>query len=689
MVLQRELLDDIATDSCLSAGHLVVLAACDSEYVTHAVSLVRSLEVFSPGQTIILHLVNPTNDVLQRLDMLGRQLKRTRLVLSRERIELGSMTDLLRRTYYACARFLRLAELIQASGCDYLVLDADSLVVAPIDRNFSDKPEAEVCLLRRDLGGPVTEQLAVAAGSVWTRSTPNSRRFFNAVAEDIQSTFADGSAAWYLDQTILKRRMDDKSIPVIVRNIKSKYADWEFRDDSVVWQAKGTRKYLDLRYLLLQGGLSDNRQEVRRSERLYKEFLRFTDSTNRAPLDRRMAMLIAARPRRVVFLLPRLDLPWKRQGMRKDGPAKLEADVLDLRLYWVRFISQLANTCERAGLHVEVQELPAWEITREYVESLDAAVVLVPHRCKFDFDPGRTPVLFYMQEYFRWLFVVDEQGWSAASTVYPVRISALPAGPSGAYDEYRLRLARGELQSKFLQPNSQKPQEPDASGLVPGQIGDSPLPAKIYSFTQRWVERLAGRFTVRPRPPSVFFPLQIPHDQSIRYFSDNEFDTVLDAVVQWGERTGVIVMLKPHPANMLVMSRYMERYAEGPWLRWRNDNIHELIANTDAVFTVNSGVGFEALLHAKPIVTFGRAEYDCVTVRARIDAIDAAWHDCLTGSSIEREARYRVFFDWFMTTHAVDMSRTEPASLRFTELAARVAALARGSERKEDEVMVR
>lgn len=686
MVLQREVLDDIDTDSCLTAGRLVVLAACDSVYVAHAISLVRSIEVFSPGETIILHVINPSDEALQQLDVLGRQLKKTRLVVSRERIALGSITDMQRKTYYACARFLRLAELMQASACDFLVLDADSMVVAPIERDFSDKPEAEVCLRRRDLEGPVSEHLAVAAGSVWVRSTPSARLFVQAIAADIQTAFTDGAAAWHLDQIILKRRIDDELIPVQVRNIKSKYADWDFRDDSVIWQGKGTRKYLDLRYLLLQGGLSGDRNEVRRSQRLYAEFLRFAGRTTEAPLDRRLAVLMAARPHRVVFLLPRLDMPWKRQGMRNDRPPKLEIEVLELRLYWVRFISQLANACERAGLHVEVQELPAWEITREYVESLGAAVALVPHRCKLDFDPGRTPVLFYMQEYFRWLFVVDEQGWSAASTIYPVRISALPAAPSGAFDEYRRRLARGELQSKFLQPTSQKLQEPAASGLAPGGIGVSPLPAKTASFTQGLVERLTGQLTARTRPPSVFFPLQIPHDQSIRYFSDYEFDTVLDAVVQWGKRAGVIVKLKPHPANMPVMSRYMEKHAEGPWLHWCNENIHDLIADSDAVFTVNSGVGFEALLHVKPIVTFGRAEYDCITVRARVDAIDAAWHDCLKVTSTEREVQYRTFFDWFMTAHGVDMSRSDAASLRFSELAARIASLAWSTEREEEEV---
>lgn len=662
-MLAREVTDKLSAEF-LTAGRLVVFAACDTKYVSHAVPLIRSLEVFSSGQTILLHLVNPTESALQRLEVLSDELVNARLVLSRERTDLSSLTDAQRRTYYACARFIRLAELMEKSACDFLVLDVDSLVVGPIERDFSDKPEAEICLRRRTLEGVTSEQLAVAAGSVWSRSTPGSRQFFKAVSADIQSAFADSSAAWHLDQVVLKRRVDDASIPVVVRNIKAKYADWDFRDDSVVWQGKGKRKFLDLRYLLLHAGLSDSRQEALQSKKLYDMFLRFSDRTTKSPIDRRLKLLVASRPSRAVFLLPRLDLPWKRQGIGKNGPPKLESDTLELRLYWVRFVSWLANTCERAGIHVVTQELPAWEITREYIETLDAAVVVVPHRCALDFEPGPTPVLFYMQEYFRWLFVVDEQGWSAASTVYPIRVGGLPSTISSSFEEYRSRLARGELQSKFAQPTVRKIHEHSLFEEITEQVAEVPA-------------------------PSIFFPLQIPHDQSIQLFCDFEFDDVLEAVVRWGEKSNVVVKLKPHPANMQLMMKYVEKYPEGTWLRWCNENIHDLIADSQAVFTVNSGVGFEALLHGKPVVTFGRAEYDCVSVQARIDAIGDAWQKCLTEPLSKREAKYRKFFDWFTTVYAVDLSRPEAASLRLAEIAARISALARGDGIQKSEVTAR
>jgi hypothetical protein len=686
MVFSRTLIEDADGRPSLKRGQLVVLAAFDSAYVQHAVALAHSLESFSPGESLLLHVVNPTPAATDELRALKRELVHTRLTVSAETVDLSGATLTQRRTYYACARFERVRELLDGADCDFLVLDADSLVVARVDRDFTDKPEAEICLRRRDLTDEqVSEEFAVAAGAIWVRATDRTRKFFASVVDKVSAAFADGSASWYLDQKAIYQAMNDESIDAQVRNIKGKYADWDFGDKSIVWQAKGSRKYLDVRYLLLSGALSGERATVRAMESLYNKLLRLTDPATREPLDRRLESLMQSRRRRVVLLLPRLDLPWKRQGMGTDGPPPLAPDTLELRLWWKRLLSQLANECERAGLHVEIQEIPAWEITRDRVESLHASVVLVPHRCRLDFEDGLTPVVFYMQEYFRWLFVIDRVGWSAASSVYPVDATALTgAGSSGAYDEYRRRLAAGQLGSKFSQPA----RVGNVGTGAGARYADAPRPVRRPTHaTERW-DALRARWIQLGEPddapvdtgaqwvPSIFVPMQIPHDQSIRYFSDFALDEVLEALIAWGERAGVAVVLKPHPANPGVMKQYMARHPESTWLRWRDENIHDLIDQCSAVFTVNSGVGFEALLHGKPVVTFGRAEYDCVTTKATLTTIDEAWATCMSGIRSGREQQYRTFFDWFVTEHAVDLSLPDAAARRLAHWAAVIAAAA-------------
>jgi hypothetical protein len=687
MGLDRTVSEDTSLGVALRRGQLLLLAACDSAYVEYATALVRGLDVFSPGERICLHVVNPTDDALAALWRLKSLLRHTELIVSSERIELGHYTPMQRRTYYACARFLRLAELLDQAAGDLLVLDADSLVVSQIDRDFTDKPEAEICLRRRDLVEQRPEHLAVAAGSVWVRATDASRAFFRTVADDLATAFESGQASWYLDQITLKRRIDDPELKVQVRNIKAKYADWDFRDDSIVWQGKGNRKYLDVRYLLLQSGLSSQRRSVDRAATLYAEFERFADSQTGEPIDRRLELLLAVRPRRVVFLVPRLDLPWKLAGMRKGVPPTIDPDALELRMHWVRFAAALANECERAGLEVDVRQVPAWEIGRDLVESLLASVVLVPHRCHIDFDEGPTPVLFYMQEYFRWMFVVDRQGWSAASSAYPVQPSAFAAAKGGAFDHYRALLKSGALQSKFAQPTSTR--------AIARAVAPSSLNRTLGTSLERW-DALHGRWIVpeadlRPLAeaplgvqavPSVFFPMQIPHDQSIKYFSDYSIDEVLEALVAWAERAGVVLNIKPHPANLALTSAYQTRFPEGTWVRWRSEGIHDLIAEVDAVFTINSGVGMEAMLHCKPVITFGRAEYDCVTIRATPNDIGAAWDACRRDFAADREQRYRTFFDWFAQEYAVDLSRPHAAASRLARIAAEIGAASTGNRRR-------
>lgn len=91
---------------------LLVFSACDSGYLGYAISLIRSLDVFSPGFHFLLHIVNPSDDDLERLKLLSLALTTTRLSVSFERSDLSYLTSDQQRTYYACTRFLRLAELL-------------------------------------------------------------------------------------------------------------------------------------------------------------------------------------------------------------------------------------------------------------------------------------------------------------------------------------------------------------------------------------------------------------------------------------------------------------------------------------------------------------------------------------------------------------------------------------------------
>ena len=623
---------------------LLLFSACDPRYLDFAVPLVRSLEVFAPGHVLVLHLINPGNAEITRVQALAAQLEHTQLVVSVERIDLSSLKPSQQRAYHASARFLRLAELLEPLALPVLSLDADSLVVAPIDGNFSAKPAAELCLVRREPPTPDALHLAVANGSIWLRPTERVNAWLQQVADDLVAAFENGTADWYVDQLVVARQIAAHQHRLGVFSINGRYADWEFKRSGIVWSGKGQRKSADMRFALLRGMLLDAPHKQVQALRAAREA--FADeSESSADMRRKIDMASTAVPPRVVLFMPRLDQPWGSALRGTQVPPLLADDTLALRLHWTAFGARLANAIERKGVQVDLLEVPAWQIDTDSVDHCGADLAIIPHRCRLDFTAGRTPLRYYMQEFFRWVFVLDAQGWGAAAGNYPVRLADLGPAPGGAFDAYRQRLQANTLDSKFGQPQRQ----PRQALVRAGQIPDRPY---------------------------LFFPLQIPHDQSIRYFSDHSERSVVEALLAWCRQRGLALVLKPHPVNAKAMAEF-ESLARAGGAVWSSAHVHDLIAHAQAVYTINSGVGFEALFHLKPVVSFGRVEYDCVSIRATPDSLDAAWSQVLACDSAVLEARYRQFVDWFLGQYAVDLSRPESAQPRLEQIASDIATDAR------------
>jgi Capsule polysaccharide biosynthesis protein len=431
-----------------------------------------------------------------------------------------------------------------------------------------------------------------------------------------------------------------------VFNIKPRYADWEFKPTSVVWAGKGQRKSVDMRFAMLQQLLSDSMHQQVSALRTANEAFSDRSEAN-ADMRRKMRIASGLVPPRVALFLPRLDQPWGTGWRASQVPPLLTGETIELRLHWAAFAARLANAVERKGVFVDLYQVPARLIQPAEVDASGSDLALVPHRCHLDFSVGQVPVRFYMQEYFRWLFVVDAKGWSAASSSYPIDGNHVASSNPGAFDDYRHRLGSGLMDSKFSQPARHGREELVAKGLIP---------ARDY----------------------LFFPLQIPHDQSIRYFADVTERVVVEALLAWSSRSGVPIVFKPHPANPKSM-REFELLAAQAGAYWSTAHIHDLIAHARAVATINSGVGFEALLQTKPVITFGRAEYDCVTFHATTNSFEDVWRDACACSADALESRYRRFVDWFLSDYAVDLSRPQSANRRIDALAHEIAVAARVS----------
>ncbi len=119
----------------------------------------------------------------------------------------------------------------------------------------------------------------------------------------------------------------------------------------------------------------------------------------------------------------------------------------------------------------------------------------------------------------------------------------------------------------------------------------------------------------------VFVALQIPTDTvaALAYVTGAELvQTVADHYLH----SGVKVRVKRHPyCNSMTVQKTLDKLVKAGAIEISDASVHDLIANAKTVFTVNSGVGLEALLHQKPVVVTGDCDYS-YAVAAQPKSID-------------------------------------------------------------------
>ena len=317
--------------------------------------------------------------------------------------------------------------------------------------------------------------------------------------------------------------------------------------------------------------------------------------------------------RKVTILFPRLDVTFK-EGPVPEG----RGEIPPIRIHWQNFKDKLLqHHMLKAGDKVSFIEKPLWQFTPEFVESLDADIVYVPHKSTDTFPVSGKEVRYYMQSVFPFQFYIDSKGFAGGASRYPFDFDADREIPHGSfYAQMQVRALTGE--SKFAQP---------------------PM----------------GKITVESEGPYVLFPCQIPHDETIKYHSDISVLDSLMATCEATKKLNMPLVVKGHPVNPGSMAPLYHAVKQYDHVHWVDDvSIHDLIPNAHAVVVVNSGTGMEAMLHKRPVITFGRCEYDCVSNKATADNIV----DVLR-SPVFNEKEVRAFFEsWYEWTYDTRNSKS-------------------------------
>lgn len=142
----------------------------------------------------------------------------------------------------------------------------------------------------------------------------------------------------------------------------------------------------------------------------------------------------------------------------------------------------------------------------------------------------------------------------------------------------------------------------------------------------------------------VFLALQTIGDMVQR----NAYVPMLDMlamVIERFEGSPFTVVVKRHPkCRSRRVSAALETASRQPHVQISQGSIHQLLSGASAVFTVNSGVGSEAIIHEKPLYCFGKADYAPVAhqIRSRTDLAKAT--DPLRDSCTEVERKRFLFY---------------------------------------------
>lgn len=341
------------------------------------------------------------------------------------------------------------------------------------------------------------------------------------------------------------------------------------------------------------------------------------------PADKNFISMFKTTPH-ITILFPRLDLPNKECSEKVLQNYKQSSDVVSIRNEWSTLLELLKPAVQEAGYDLEVIIRPMWEFTAEFIESINSDLVLIPHRNRFELGSSRQSHVYYMQVMTKWLFSFDKMGWSAGSSEYPCQ-SFRSYPPSSETLERYQKLLAGTNQSKFSQQNSQS-----------------------------WLRLIMSRQI--PCSRYIFFPCQIPHDHSIKYFSDYSELEIIESLTQWATDRKIHIVFKKHPANLKAMKPFEGLVQDSKYCRWSDASIYDLIKYSIATYTINSGVGFEALLLQKPVATFGRVEYDQVTVKATPSSLDDVYSKVCNYPVEDLTKEFSQFLNWYCNDFCIDLS---------------------------------
>jgi len=291
--------------------------------------------------------------------------------------------------------------------------------------------------------------------------------------------------------------------------------------------------------------------------------------------------------------------------MFKKGPVpSVKGPTPANRIPFEKIVDRIIEEYTFRGDEVKVIEKPLWQMDPKDVYEEDADMTFVPHKEDHNFPVPGKRVMYYQQMVLPQFFSINKKGWLAGATYYPIKPDGDPYAET--FDIWSQRSKNN--QSKFDQP-----------------------------------PRLFGDF---PHRDYILFPCQLPHDETIKYHSDISVEQALDCVANYCEKENETLVVKGHPINPGSMQSLKNVVKGRKNVIWEDHgSIFDYIEYAKKVCVVNSGTGFESILMKKPVIAFGRAEYDKVVNKANLKN----YMEVIKNASFDF-IQYKCFIDMWVRT---------------------------------------
>jgi capsule polysaccharide export protein KpsC/LpsZ len=153
--------------------------------------------------------------------------------------------------------------------------------------------------------------------------------------------------------------------------------------------------------------------------------------------------------------------------------------------------------------------------------------------------------------------------------------------------------------------------------------------------------------------PYFFFALQTTDDFVARLANINQMD-LLFMVAKKARVLGVPLVVKRHPLceDKFVEYSLAELEREDDNVFITNESVNLLITSARAIITVNSGVGFEALLFNKPVFCAGKSDYSFMAEEIKSEEDMIKLEDCV----VKENRQVDEFVSYYLGNYCININ---------------------------------